>query len=309
MAEVSKNDNHRAQDKKREGLTHISYSEFSLFNQCPQQHLIFKHLGLDMQPPSIHLFFGNSLHEAIEMTVKQNLSIDARVKHFRLKFKTEMMDNLMESPEYKETENFLNQGEEILRNLDINAVLDGDEINSVEEELYENLFGKFHFKGFIDVTSKKSALKRYRITDWKTSGEPWDVKKKLKDEIFLCQMRFYKYFWGKKNNIPLDQIDCRYVVLNRLKNKKDPQSGFGGIQIVDINSTKEEIFSSLKILADTVKKIHILKEFPKVKFFGNEKTGCMFCKYKGGVHPLCNSKYNQYVELLAEHKKIKFITI
>jgi len=29
----------------------------------------------------------------------------------------------------------------------------------------------------------------------------------------------------------------------------------------------------------------------------------MFCKFKGGIHPLCNSKYNQYLEILAEHGK------
>jgi hypothetical protein len=118
-------------------------------------------------------------------------------------------------------------------------------------------------------------------------------------------MRFYKFFWGKKNNIPLDKIDCKYVVLNRLKNKKNHSGGFGDIQVVDVNSTEEEIFESLSKLGDTLKSIHVEKVFPKVKFAGSEKLNCMFCKYKGGVHPLCNSKYSQYIELLKEHENKK----
>ena len=149
----------------------------------------------------------------------------------------------------------------------------------------------------------------FLIIDWKTSGEEWNVDKKKKDEIFLCQMRFYKYFWGRKNKIPLDKIDCKYVVLNRLKDKKNTSKGFGQIQSVDINSNENEILESLTKLGATLCNIHVLKVFPKVKFTGNEKYHCMFCKYKGGIHPLCNSKYNQYVELLKENEQKSLLKI
>lgn len=287
--------------EERFGLLHISFSEFSLFNQCPHKHLVYKHLVLIEQKPSIHLFFGNAVHESIEMSVKEGYDKNKRVKHFTDRFKTDMVNNMGQFEEFGQTEFFLEQGVNILQSLNIKEVLDGDEVISVEEPLYEPVFGKFRFKGFIDLNSKNK--KRYKIVDWKTSGEPWDVEKKKKDMVFMEQMRLYKYFWARKHGIPLDDIDCRYVVLNRLKNKKNPNSGFGGIQVVDINSTKEEIFESIRNLSDTLRKIHLLKEFPKVKITGNERFGCMFCDLKGGCHPLCNSKYNQYVELLEQYKK------
>jgi hypothetical protein len=285
--------------------THISFSEFSLYNECGQKHLIFKYLALDIQEQSIHLFFGNAIHESIEMGVKNGLNKDQKIKYFADKFKKDMMDNMLHDKQFKEVDDFIEQGMHILSVLDTEVLLKGYQIVNVEEPLYEIIYKKFYFKGFIDLIAYNPATGRFLIIDWKTSGEEWDVDKKKKDEIFLCQMRFYKFFWARKNKIPLDKIDCKYIVLNRLNDKKNISKGFGKIQIVDINSTEDEIFYSLTKLGDTLKNIHIEKIFPKVKFTGNEKYNCMFCKYKGGIHPLCNSKYNQYVELLQENKQKK----
>jgi len=301
---IIKNDLH-ATLGKGDNNTHISFSEFSLYNECGQKHLIFKHLALDVQEQSIHLFFGNAIHEAIEMGVKNGLTKEQRACHFADKFKKDMMDNMLKDKQFNDVDDFIEQGKNILLILDTEVLLKGYQIVSVEEPLYEMIYKRYHFKGFIDLIAYNPTTDKYLIIDWKTSGEEWDVDKKKKDEIFLCQMRFYKYFWARKSNTPMEKINCKYVVLNRLKNKKNISKGFGEIQIVDINSTENEIFDSLLKLGETVKNIHVEKIFPKVKFTGNEKFNCMFCKYKGGVHPLCNSKYNQYVELLQEHNSSK----
>ncbi len=291
------------QDAQQNDYIHISFSEFSMYNECPHKHLILKYLKLDEQAPSIHLFFGNAIHESIEVGIKNNLSKEQREKYFCDKFKKDMMDNMFNSPQFSELENFTQQGKNILSFIDIEKIFGQYKIVSVEEQLYETIYKKFKFKGFIDMVLYNEDKDRYLITDWKTSGEEWDVSKKKKDQTFLCQMRFYKFFWAKKNNIPLDKIDCRYIVLNRLKNKNDIFGGFGEIQIVDVNSDENEILQSLEKLANTVMNIHIEQNFPKVKITGNERFNCMFCQFKGGNHPLCNSKYNQYVELLNTNKK------
>ena len=302
MVERKKN-KHELLPEQVENNVHISYSEFSLYNECGQKHLIFKYLMLDSQEQSIHLFFGNAIHEAIEKGVKDGLSKEERTKYFADKFRKDMMDNMLNDKQFTDVEDFIEQGRNILLILDTEVLLRGYQIVSVEEPLYEVIYKKFRFKGFIDLVAYNPQTQKYLIIDWKTSGEEWDVDKKKKDAIFLCQMRFYKFFWGRKNGVSLDNIDCKYVVLNRLKNKKKVSQGFGEIQIVDINSTENEMFESLIRLGETIKNIHIERIFPKVKFTGNEKTNCMFCKYKGGIHPLCNSKYNQYVELLQQHSR------
>lgn len=282
---------------------HISFSEFSLFNQCGHRHLLEKHLGIIQQPPSIHLYFGNAVHSAIESCLKNNLEINQMLDFFRSTFTKDMMDNMKDTTDYKNNfYDFLEQGEQILRILEIENIFRDYEIVAIEEALYENVYLQYFFKGFIDLVIRHKITKRYKIVDWKTSGADWDVKKKKKDEIFLAQMRFYKFFWGKKNKVPLDEIDCGYIVLNRLTNKKDPKSYPGRIQEVNVDSTTDEIKISLEKLAQTIKLIHIDKQFPKIKNISGI-GGCIFCPLKGGKHPLCNSSNTQYKNILKEHRK------
>jgi hypothetical protein len=303
---LNKNEIYNALNANHSDKIHISFSEFSLFNECGHKHLIFKYLKLDEQPPSIHLFFGNAIHAAIELSLNEGSGIEKRIEFFKNTFKKEMMDNMKDDPSFNEVDNFVAQGENILKTLSVEKIFQKYRIVSVEEALYENLHGKFFFKGFIDLVVQNKETGKYVIIDWKTSGEEWKLDKKLKDEIFLCQMRFYKYFWARKNKINLSDITCKYVVLNRLNKKNNAKSGFGKLQPVDINSTNEEIKLSLKKLANTIKRIHVEHDFFKIKHTGSEKMGCMFCKFKGGSHTLCNTSMNQYVVLLKENNnKIK----
>lgn len=285
---------------------HISFSEFSMYQNCPHQHLLLKYLKLEEDDPSIHLYFGNAIHESFEFALRDGMLVDNRVHKFREKFYKEMYDNMRDHPDFNEVYNFLNQGENIIRDFPVNKIPQKYEVVAVEEELYEQIHGIFHFKGYIDLVLKDRETGKYIIIDWKTSGQEWKVKQKLSDPIFLCQMRFYKFFWAKKHNIDLDNIDCKYIVLNRLVNKKDPNSGYGKPQYVDINSTKEEIEESLMKLAYTVKNIHIDNHFPKIKFidpsYRKKHPGCLFCKFKD-QHPLCNENPQQPKELLENYKQ------
>lgn len=299
-----KNKNYEALKKENSNKIHISFSEYSLFNQCGHRHLLEKYLGIYQQPPSIHLYFGNAIHASIELSLKEGWDIEKRVQNFKVAFTKDMLDNMKNTNDFKQHfQNFLVQGEYILRFLDLNRILDEYDIVSVEEPLYEQIYSKYYFKGFIDLVLRHKVTKRYRIVDWKTSGEDWKVEYKKKDFIFLSQMRFYKFFWCRKNNVSFSEVDCMYVVLNRLTDKNNPNSYPGNIQYVEINSTEEEIKTSLDNLAKSIRMIHIEKRFPKVKFTLGEREGCKFCPLKGGKHPLCDSTNIQDRKLLIEHKK------
>lgn len=296
--------NYISSDNKYADKIHISFSEFSLFNQCGHKHLIEKHLKLIEPDFSVHLFFGNAIHASLEKSLKEAMGLSRRIDFFKRTFTKDMLDNMKDEPGFrKELQEYLKQGEELLKLLSIEDIFKKYKIVSVEEPLFEHIYGDFYFKGFIDLVVQDRETNKYVIIDWKTSGQKWSVAKKLGDEIFICQMRFYKYFWSRKNKISLDNISCEYIVLNRLKNKKNSESGCGGIQNVELDSTKEEIFESLEKLAKTVESIHINKKFPKVKNSGNGFIGCMFCKFKGGKHPMCNNNIKQYKQLLLEYKK------
>jgi len=300
---MDKDLNYISPNNKYADKIHISFSEFSLFNQCGHRHLVEKHLKLTEPSMTVHLFFGNAIHAALEKSLKDAIGLSRRVDFFKRTFAKDMLDNMRDEPGFQqELDEYLSQGEELLNILSVENILSKYKIVSVEEPLFEHVYGEFYFKGFVDLVVQDRETGQYVIIDWKTSGQKWSVKKKLSDDIFLCQMRFYKYFWSRKNNISLDKISCEYIVLNRLKDKNKPDSGCGGIQNVEVDSTKEEIYESLQKLAETVESIHLNKRFPKVKHTGNEFLGCMFCKFKGGKHPMCNSNKNQDKQLLLENK-------
>ena len=288
--------------KPEPGKIHISFSEFRLYSECGHRHLIEKYLKIVEPSTSIHLFFGSAIHEALELGMKQQINVEGRIAHFRQFFIKEMNDNLKDSQDYTWLEDFLVQGQNILKYVSTEKIIEKYEVVGVEIPVYEPLYKNYYFKGFIDLVLRDRKTGRYIVIDWKTSGEAWKVEKKKEDSIFVSHMRFYKYFYGRKYNIPFDNIDCKYIVLNRLKNKKDTSQGFGKMQPVDMDFDLNDIKISLKGLAKAMRDIHIKNHFSKIKLVKNSKSGCFFCPYKYG-HWLCNSNPLQYKDLLREYKK------
>lgn len=300
---------------KKNGNKHISFSEFDLFNKCGHKHLVFKHLGLDSEPPSIHLAFGDAVHATIEAALIDMNELDERLNYFRARFRKNMDDTMLGQPEYAQMDEFMEQGCHIISKIDIKSILLEYDVVAIEEPLYERIYGNYYFKGFIDLVLRHKSTGRYLILDWKTSTAAWVLKYKLEDVIFMMQMKMYKYFWARKNNVNLSKIDVKYMVLNRLADKKNPKKGFGDIQEVPMTSTQSEIRDAMTLVAKTIRSIHIEKRFPKAKFVLDERgnqvlsegvpkvneKACMFCKYKGGKHPLCNSNFHQDRTLLMEH--------
>lgn len=287
--------------EQEQGYIHISFSELSKYLECPHRHLIEKYLALEQQPPSIHLYFGTAMHEAIEATFKQQIILEKRIEYFKEKFFNDMNKNLSKSPEMKYVKDFLDQGENLLKILPIEKIFETYILIGVEIPLYEHLFDKYFFKGFIDIALERIKNKKKLIADWKTSGEAWDIEKKISDDIFTSQMGLYKHFYSKKNNIPFENIECKYFVLNRLKDKKNTEGGFGEIQKVPVIFNENKTNNILNTMIETLNNIHVKKEFPKAKYNGKLRS-CTFCPFKKN-HPLCNSNQTQCVELLEKYGK------
>ena len=304
--EMDKNKLYEELKKTNSDLIHISFSELNQYRDCGHKHLLEKYLKLVISPTSIHLIFGNSIHSAIEVGIRDGLDVEKRVEHFNHLFRKEMMDKMLGTKDYSDLENFSKQGEHILRILSTEKILQKYDLIGVEMSLYENLFNNFHFKGFIDLILKDKKTGRILIIDWKTSGEQWDVQKKKKNKVFMAQMRLYKYFYARKFNVDINEIDCKYIVLNRLKNKKCPELGFGDLQPVEIFSTNDDIMEAVKLVADTLRDIHLNKEFKKAKFETGKTGNCFFCPYK--TNPtFCNNNPNQYKYLLDEHRERRIL--
>lgn len=304
---------------KAKGYIHISFSEFDQYVKCGHRHLILKYLALDREPPSIHLYFGDAMHASIEKTIKESIGTSERIEFFKERFTSNMINNMQGFPGFEDMKLFTEQGCHLLSTIDFVKLNNDYEIISVEEPLYEVVHGIYRFKGFIDLVLKNRSTKRYVILDWKTSTQPWIMQYKNKDKVFLMQMKLYKFFWAKKHNVNLANIDTKYMVLCRYMNSKKPEMGYGDVVDVPMSSSLGEIKGAVELMAQTLRKIHILKTFKKAKFIiddggkpvvdssGNfefDESPCKFCQYRGGKHPLCNSNFDQDVSLLREHKRI-----
>ena len=135
---ADKNKEYDTLKKENSDKIHISFSEFTLFTQCGHRHLLEKHLGIYKQPLSIHLFFGNAIHATIELSLKESLPLEKRINHFKATITKDMLDNMKDTVDFKNNfQDFLIQGENILKFLDLNKILDEYDLISVEEPLYE----------------------------------------------------------------------------------------------------------------------------------------------------------------------------
>lgn len=277
----------------------ISYSDFSSYLSCGHKYLLENVLRLVESTYSIHALFGTAIHEALGSGIKDGLSSEEMINLFRYRFKKDMMDHMSDSFEFYSLDEFTKQGEHILKFFSTKEILDKYEIIGIEQGLFDKIYKNYNFVGYIDLVVRDKKTGRYVIIDWKTSTAPWNLERKMEDKIFLSQMVFYKYFYARKNNIPIDLIDCRYVVLNRLKDKERPNDGYGELQVVEVQSTLEQIEEMLDELGKVARGIYIRKEFTKAKL-ENKEGYCYFCPFKDG-HKMCNSKPDQYEKILREN--------
>jgi len=55
-----------ANDIKQKPHKHVSFSQFSMYSQCPKKWFLSYALKLGTRPPSIHMSFGTAFHEVLQ---------------------------------------------------------------------------------------------------------------------------------------------------------------------------------------------------------------------------------------------------
>lgn len=281
----------------------MSYTHFSLYKECGHRYLLENIIEQDESLPTIYSLFGDAIHDTLKKGVENSLNEEERVNNFKYVFTKLVKDYLIETQEYNKLEIFTKQGIEILKLIPTERLSEKYVFIGAEHVISETLFKNYIFVGFIDLVLKDKNTGKYVIIDWKTSTAPWDIESKLKDEVFLSQMKFYKYFYAKKKRIPLKDIECKYIVLSRYKEKNNEESGYGHIENVEIETDEQSIESVLEELAKTTRDIFIKKIFTKAKL-EKRKNACYFCPFKDS-HMFCNDDKEQYLKILDDLKEKK----
>tara|TARA_A100001201_G_scaffold62037_1_gene59050 strand:- start:2137 stop:3003 length:867 start_codon:yes stop_codon:yes gene_type:complete len=208
----------------------ISYSQYSMWAQCPHR---WKTAYIDDKrefKESIHTLFGTSMHEVIQtfLTVMYEDTAKAaealplkEMLRIRMKrnYEQAMIKNGGEEfCTQKDMVEFYEHGLLILEFIKKKRAQyfskKGYELVGIEVPLEYDLPNGVKFIGYIDVVIRDTVRDVIKIYDIKTSTMGWNKWQKA-DKIKTDQLLLYKQFYSKQFNHPMDKIEVEYFIVKR----------------------------------------------------------------------------------------------
>ena len=211
----------------------ISYSQLSMFNECPKKWSLQYREGHKQFTSSIHTVFGTALHEVLQhyLTVMYEKSYaeadkintsemleetlrEEYVKQYKANNKQHFS-----SPE--ELREFYEDGVEIIREFSKRKkkyfskrgwYLVGCEVPvKVTPHKYKpNLL----LQGYLDVVMYHEPTQTFKIIDIKTSKSGWNKTLKS-DENKQLQLVLYKKYFAELYNVPVEKIEVEFFIVKR----------------------------------------------------------------------------------------------
>ena len=208
----------------------ISYSQFSLWEQCPYS---WKLTYVDKAIPftdNIHTMFGTAMHEVLQEYLKVMYS-QSIVEADKLLLNEELEDRMkkifMEIRQKNGGEEFCTKNDMVEFYNDGLKIIDffkkkrnqyfskrGYELVGIETSLNYDLPNNLKFRGFIDLIIKDTVRNRIKIIDIKTSTWGWNKYQKA-NKNKTDQLLLYKQFYSKQHDVPMDRIDVEYFIVKR----------------------------------------------------------------------------------------------
>ena len=211
----------------------ISYSQLSMFTECPKKWSLQYREGHKQFTSTIHTVFGSALHEVLQhyldvMYEKSTVGAD-RINTYDL-FEEKLREEY--TTQYKKNKNqhfstpqelrqFFEEGIEIIRDFAKNKGkyftkrgwwLVGCEvpIQVTPNPLKPNVI----YNGFLDIVMYHEPTNTFKIIDIKTSKSGWNDKTK-KDELKQFQLILYKKFFSEIFGIDEKNIEIEYFIVKR----------------------------------------------------------------------------------------------
>ena len=211
----------------------VSYSQFSMFTECPKKWSLQYREGHKQFTSTIHTVFGTALHEVLQhyldvMYEKSGAEAD-RINTYdmfeeklREEYKAQYKKNNNQhfsSPQ--ELREFFDEGIEIIRDFAKNRGkhfskrgwwLVGCEIpiQITPDKSKPNVI----YQGYLDVVMYHEPTDTFKIIDIKTSRSGWNEATK-KDELKQFQLILYKKYFSEIYNIDPKKIEIEYFIVKR----------------------------------------------------------------------------------------------
>lgn len=211
----------------------VSYSQYSLYKTCPYLWYSQYVKGLYNFKPSIHLVFGTSIHETLQLWLKVMYTQSASAADkmdLCLDFKQRFIEEYKKRVQEYNGEHFSSKEELQEFYLDGLAILDwvrkkrsryfsvrdvdliGIEIPVLTQA--NKRIDNVTLKGAIDFILYDKKLKKYSIYDIKTSTRGWTDQDK-RDEKKINQVLLYKRFFADMHQVSEDDVDVTFFIVKR----------------------------------------------------------------------------------------------
>lgn len=282
----------------------VSYSQYSVYKNCPHQWYLNYVKKLQPFKPSIHLIFGTAFHETLQNYLQvmfDKTTEDADKIHLPTYFKTRLIELYKENSKegHFSTAEQLNEFyEDAVAILEFfkskrglyfskkNTKLIGIEIPILEPilESLENV----KFKGFIDLVTYDKVLKKYTIYDFKTSTRGWSDKYEKKDQTKINQILLYKRKFAEKMKVSEDDIDVQFFILRRKINEGAEYVAKRIQEFVPANGTKK-VKEAVEDVQNFMQDVFTPEGDYQDKVYPKNIDKCRFCPYADRPE-LCDRK-------------------
>lgn len=272
----------------------VSYSQFSMYMQCPRKwELEYIHNNRSFEQ-SIHTIFGTAMHETLQnylhVTYNQSakkadeLSLSSDLQGRLVKLYGEASQQIGHFTTPAELQEFYQDGVEILnyfkRKRSIYFPTKQHELVGIEIELKLPLKNNVTFKGFIDIVIKDNRVGRYKVLDFKTSTRGWNKYQKA-DKSKTAQLILYKEFYARQLGIDPELIDVEYIILRRKINEDSdfPMKRIQTFAPASGKPSRNKIGTSLVEFVGTGFNEDGTHN-KDVEYPAYKSSSCKYCKYK-----------------------------
>jgi len=207
----------------------ISYSQLSMFSECPKRWKLNYIDKLRVFESNIYLVFGTAMHEVIQ-TWLEVMYHDSIKNADKLNLEQRLHDKLIEGFKARKEE----EGKDPCTKEQLKEFFqDGCEILDFVKKHRADYFSKRGYKligcevpidvdlrknvkmvGYLDIVILDEISNTLKIYDIKTSTQGWNKWQK-KDENKTQQLLLYKQFYSKQYNHPIDKIEVEYFIVKR----------------------------------------------------------------------------------------------
>ena len=210
-------------------MSRISYSQLSMFSECPQRWKLNYVDKLRISESNIFLIFGTAMHEVLQKYLEvmyHDTAKRADMIGYDRVLREKMVEGFKQAEEAEgkppctkeELQEFYEQGVEII---DYFIKKRGDyfskrnyELIGCEVPIEVDLQKNIKMIGYLDVVIRHIPTNTITIMDIKTSTMGWNKWQK-KDENKTQQLLLYKQFYAKQYDVPVENIEVEYFIVKR----------------------------------------------------------------------------------------------